>query len=137
MFAVQADAAGEFSDKSGPGFSSWKFDREMEVIANVRFFKDAHSVFLCRLLDDLFYFAKVFVEPENALFCFKREMDRKPCGDRAFAFGVALQLSPPKESLGALRPLNSNCFLRRPMCTPLVRGIYLTIAPCASRRFGI
>ncbi len=55
--------AGELSDESGPGFSVWKFDRKMEVIAYVGFFKDAHSVLLCRLFDDLFYFTEVFMEP--------------------------------------------------------------------------
>ncbi len=82
----------------------------MKVIAYVCFLKDAHSVSLCRLFDDLFYFAKVFVKPENALFCFKREVDRKSCGDWALAFGIALKAFSAEGVFGALRPLNSNCF---------------------------
>ncbi len=60
---MQAYAAGELSDESGPGFSAWKFDREMKVITYVRFLKDLYSVLLRGLRDDLLYFAKVFVEP--------------------------------------------------------------------------
>ncbi len=80
------------------------------MIAYVCFLKDAHSVFLCRLFDDLFYFAEIFVESENALFRFKREMDRKPCGDWALAFGIALKAFSAKGVFGGAKAFEFQLF---------------------------